>query len=64
MFGTTSKIGFKSCDQGREKFQGTSLDYGWFDEEPPYDIYTECRMRVVRDLRGFGCCLIAIEFRL
>ena len=47
VFGTLSKIGFKSCDQGREKFQGTSLDYVWFDEEPPYDIYSECRMRVL-----------------
>ena len=46
-FGTLSKIGFKSCDQGREKFQGTSLDYVWFDEEPPYDIFSECRMRVL-----------------
>ena len=46
-FGTLSKIGFKSCDQGREKFQGTSLDYVWFDEEPPYDIYMECKMRVL-----------------
>ena len=34
-FGGFSKIGFKSCDQGREKFQGTSLDFVWFDEEPP-----------------------------
>lgn len=47
VFGTISKIGFKSCDQGREKFQGTSLDYVWFDEEPTQDIYTECRMRVL-----------------
>jgi len=47
IFGTVSKIGFKSCDQGREKFQGTSLDYVWFDEEPPQDIYIECRMRVL-----------------
>lgn len=45
-FGGLSKIGFKSCDQGREKFQGTSLDYVWFDEEPPQDIYDECKMRV------------------
>lgn len=45
-FGKTSKIGFKSCDQGREKFQGASLDFVWFDEEPPKDIYDECRMRV------------------
>lgn len=44
--GGLSKIGFKSCDQGREKFQGASLDYVWFDEEPPEDIYNECKMRV------------------
>ena len=47
VFGSLSTIGFKSCDQGREKFQGTSLDYVWFDEEPPYDIYLECKMRVI-----------------
>ena len=47
VFGGTSVIGFKSCDQGREKFQGTSLDFVWFDEEPPKDIYLECRMRVM-----------------
>ena len=47
VFGGVSKIGFKSCDQGREKFQGTSLDFVWFDEEPPLDIYLECKMRVL-----------------
>lgn len=47
VFGGLSKIGFKSCDQGREKFQGASLDFVWFDEEPPFDIYQECRMRVL-----------------
>ena len=46
-FGGVSKLGFKSCDQGREKFQGTSLDFVWFDEEPPYDIFIECKMRVI-----------------
>lgn len=51
VFGGTSVIGFKSCDQGREKFQGSSLDFVWFDEEPPKDIYDECRMRVL-DRRG------------
>ncbi len=45
--GGSSIIGFKSCDQGREKFQGSSLDFVWFDEEPPKDIYDECRMRVM-----------------
>ena len=51
VFGGISVIGFKSCDQGREKFQGASLDYVWFDEEPPEEIYDECRMRVF-DRRG------------
>lgn len=45
-FGGLSRIGFRSCDQGREKFQGMSLDFVWFDEEPPKEIYDECRMRV------------------
>ncbi len=47
VFGGTSKVAFKSCDQGREKFQGASLDFVWFDEEPPKDVYDECRMRVI-----------------
>ncbi len=51
VFGGTSVIGFKSCDQGREKFQGSSLDFVWFDEEPPREIYEECRMRVL-DKKG------------
>lgn len=51
VFGGTSVIGFKSCDQGREKFQGASLDFVWFDEEPPLEIYEECRMRVL-DKKG------------
>ncbi len=53
--GGTSVIGFKSCDQGREKFQGSSLDFVWFDEEPPKDIYEECLMRVIdREGEIFG----------
>ncbi|MCH5151352.1 MAG: terminase family protein [Clostridiales bacterium] len=47
VFGETSKIAFKSCEAGRDKFQGTSLDFVWFDEEPPQEIYEECRMRVL-----------------
>ncbi|MDR1905935.1 MAG: terminase family protein [Clostridiales bacterium] len=46
IFGGTSTLSFKSYEQGREKFQGASLDFVWFDEEPPKDIYDECRMRV------------------
>lgn len=36
-----SIAGFKSYDQGREKWQGPTLHLVWFDEEPPEDIYTE-----------------------
>jgi phage terminase large subunit-like protein len=36
-----STIGLKSYVQGREKWQGETLDWLWFDEEPPQDIYTE-----------------------
>jgi phage terminase large subunit-like protein len=51
VLGGYSTIGFKSCDQGREKFQGASLDFVWFDEEPSEEIYAECRMRVL-DRKG------------
>jgi phage terminase large subunit-like protein len=42
-----STIGFKSVDAGWEKFQGTAKDLIWFDEEPTWDVYQECLMRVV-----------------
>lgn len=38
-------LGFKSYDQGRTKFQGETLDFGWLDEEPDEDIYTEMLTR-------------------
>jgi phage terminase large subunit-like protein len=41
-----STLSFKSYEQGREKFQGTTLDLWWIDEEPPLDIYQECLMRI------------------
>jgi phage terminase large subunit-like protein len=39
--GGISTLGFKSYDQGRQKWQGETLDGVWFDEEPPMDIYME-----------------------
>lgn len=47
LFDNGSLIIFKSYDQQRESFQGEQLTGAWFDEEPPYDIYREVRMRVV-----------------
>lgn len=39
--GGESQLSFKTYEQGREKWQGETLDLLWFDEEPPQDIYTE-----------------------
>jgi phage terminase large subunit-like protein len=39
--GGISRLYFKRYEQGREKWQGETLDIVWFDEEPPQDIYTE-----------------------
>ncbi len=40
-----SSVGFKSYDQGREKFQGETLEGAWADEECDEDIYTELLTR-------------------
>jgi phage terminase large subunit-like protein len=39
--GGISTIGIKSYLRGRESFQGETLDFLWFDEEPPPDVYLE-----------------------
>lgn len=39
--GEPSQIGFKAYSDGREAFQAETLDWMWFDEEPPLEIYTE-----------------------
>lgn len=39
--GGVSTFGFKSYDQGRAKWQANTVDWVWFDEEPPLDVYSE-----------------------
>ena len=39
--GGVSTLTFKTYDQGRERWQGETLDLVAFDEEPPEDIYME-----------------------
>jgi phage terminase large subunit-like protein len=39
--GDVSVLTLKTYEQGREKWQGETLDRVWFDEEPPLDIYIE-----------------------
>lgn len=43
--GGLSTCGFKSYDQGREKWQSATLHGVWMDEEPPDDIYIEAITR-------------------
>src|SRR5204863_2424109 len=37
----SSRLYFKSYEKGREKWQGESLDFVAYDEEPPLNIYIE-----------------------
>lgn len=39
--GDLSEIKFKGYSDGRESWQAETLDYIWFDEEPPMDVYME-----------------------
>lgn len=39
--GGNSYLGFKTYEKGRKKWQGPTLDFVWYDEEPPSDIYSE-----------------------
>lgn len=50
-------LGFKSYDQGREKWQGPTLGLVWYDEEPPEDIYSEGLTRT-----NVGLCPVYITF--
>lgn len=45
--GQHSTVTFKSYDQRREAFQGTSRHVIWLDEECPDDVYTECLLRTL-----------------
>ena len=44
--GGLSVLAFKSYEKGRAKWQGESLDYVWFDEEPPAEVYSEGLTRI------------------
>lgn len=39
--GGSSTLYLKSYDQGRSKWQANTVDFVWFDEEPPEDVYFE-----------------------
>ncbi|OCP36745.1 terminase large subunit domain-containing protein [Ensifer sp. LC163] len=39
--GGASTVLLKGYDQGRSKWQANTVDFVWFDEEPPEDVYLE-----------------------
>lgn len=46
-FSNGSTIEFMSFEQELDKFAGTSRHGIWLDEEPPKDIWTECKLRLL-----------------
>ena len=50
--GGVSLIFFKSYATGRTKWQGETIDWVWFDEEPDYEIYSEGRTRTNKGQLG------------
>lgn len=50
--GGASVLGFKSYDQKRKSFQGTFKHCILLDEEPPWDVYEECLLRIIDTTGG------------
>lgn len=53
--GGWSTLRFKYYAQGRRKWQGPPVDFVWFDEEPPADIYDE---GLARTIATGGCAAL------
>ena len=45
--GGLSSIQFFSYKEGSSSFMGSSIKWIWFDEEPPSEIFNECKMRIL-----------------
>jgi phage terminase large subunit-like protein len=56
-----STIEFMSYEQELEKFAGTSRHGIWFDEEPPYDIWVECKLRLVDTFGDWWITMTPVE---
>jgi phage terminase large subunit-like protein len=60
--GGWSVLTFKSYDQGRESYQGATVDVVWFDEEPPLAIYTEGHTRTMATVPGERSGIVVCTF--
>ncbi|MES2320000.1 MAG: terminase family protein [Pseudomonadota bacterium] len=56
VFDGWSTLRFKYYAQGRRKWQGPPVDFVWFDEEPPEDIYDE---GLARTIATGGCAAMS-----
>jgi len=56
-----STVELMSYDQKLEKFAGTSRHFIHFDEEPPQDIYNECRLRLLDTLGSWWITMTPVE---
>ncbi|MET0573072.1 MAG: terminase family protein [Pedobacter agri] len=61
--GGSSKVTFKTYEEGREAFQGSKIDLALLDEEPPFNIYQECKMRTMAtDADSRGMIVVSSTF--
>jgi phage terminase large subunit-like protein len=60
--GHTSRLLFKTYDQGRESFQASKVDVMMFDEEPPMPIYTEGITRTMSTVPGQPSGIVMCTF--
>jgi len=45
--GWENLLTFKSYEEGRTGFEAEAVHWIWLDEEPPLDIYKECKLRLL-----------------
>jgi phage terminase large subunit-like protein len=60
--GGTSRLLFKTYDQGRESFQAATIDVMLFDEEPPPNIYSEGLTRTLSTVPGQPSGMVICSF--
>lgn len=45
--GYQNVLTLKSYEEGRTSFEAEAVDWIWLDEEPPKDVYDECKLRLL-----------------
>lgn len=45
--GYENLLTFKSYEEGRASFEAEGVDWIWLDEEPPLQVYQECKVRIL-----------------